>query len=291
MQIGIFAKTFPRPTIEANLDAVAAHGFYITHYNFACAGLATLPDSIPARVVEQISQAAADRGITIAAISATFNIIDPNSQLRQTNLRRLAVVAKAAHNLGANLLTLCSGTCDPHDMWRHHPDNSTTVAWREMVQSIRAIVSIAESAGVMVAIEPEQGNVVNTAQSARHLLDEIGSCRLKIVLDAANLVDSADPHRMRDVLDEAVELLGSEIVIAHAKDVRWEDGPQHRPAGRGMLDYQHYLAGLRRCGFTGPLILHGLAEEDVAGCREFLLDQLARLEAPTRRPLPMARAN
>ena len=40
--------------------------------------------------------------------------------------------------------------------------------------------------------------------------------------------------------------------------------------GRGVLDYPLYLALLQRSGFTGALILHGLAEEDVAACLAFV---------------------
>ena len=39
---------------------------------------------------------------------------------------------------------------------------------------------------------------------------------------------------------------------------------------RGVLDYPLYLALLQRSGFTGALILHGLAEEDVTSCLAFV---------------------
>ncbi len=41
MQIGIFAKTFVRPTLEATLDAVVAHDLHCLQFNMACAGLAS----------------------------------------------------------------------------------------------------------------------------------------------------------------------------------------------------------------------------------------------------------
>ena len=46
MQLGIFAKTFPRPTLEETLDAVAAHGLTQVQFNMSCMGLATLPDRL-----------------------------------------------------------------------------------------------------------------------------------------------------------------------------------------------------------------------------------------------------
>jgi sugar phosphate isomerase/epimerase len=288
MQLGIFARTFPSLTLSSNLDAIIANGFHVTQYNLACAGLVTLPDAISPHKREEIRTGCRERNLTIAAISATFNIIDPNIEQRRDNFRRFTILAEAAPPIGTNIVTLCTGTRDPHDMWKHHPENTSAAAWKEMVEALRAIVAIAESAGVMVAIEPETNNVVSSARAARLALDEIGSSRLKIVLDAANLIDSPDPARMRDVLDEAIELLAAETTIAHAKDLTWHDGPQHCAAGAGILDYEHYLNGLSRSGFTGPLILHGLAEHEVAASREFLQDQLSQLHAAQRSAVSIA---
>jgi len=46
MQLGIFAKTFVRPSLEATLDAVASHGLSCVQFNMACVGLPTLPEAI-----------------------------------------------------------------------------------------------------------------------------------------------------------------------------------------------------------------------------------------------------
>ena len=42
MHLGIFAKTFPRPTLEETLDAVADHGLTHVQFNMSCIGLPTL---------------------------------------------------------------------------------------------------------------------------------------------------------------------------------------------------------------------------------------------------------
>lgn len=279
MQIGIFAKTFVRPTVGSNLDAVAASGAQVTQYNLVCAGLPTLPDVIAPDVCEAIRSGHRSRNLEMAAISATFNIIDPDELRRSTNMRRFEVLASAARSLGTEVLTLCSGTCDAEDMWRAHPDNRLPGTWHAMETAMKHIVGIAEAKEVFVAIEPEPGNVVDSAARARHLLNEIGSPRLKIVFDGANLIDSGDPARIREILAEAIELLGSDIVIAHAKDVRWEGEPRFVPAGEGVLDYPFYLECLVNAGFRGPLILHGLDEDDVPRCVRFLKEQVTSFSA------------
>ena len=138
---------------------------------------------------------------------------------------------------------------------------------------------LAERHDVTLAFEPEVSNVVDTAAKARRLLDELRSPALKVVLDGANLFHAGELPRMRAILDEAVASLGDDIVLAHAKDLRRDGDAGHEAAGTGLLDYDHYLALLRGAGYGGPLILHALAEEQVARSVAFLRAKGVDLEA------------
>ena len=54
MQLGIFARTFVRPTLAAVLDAVQSHGLSCIHFNMACAGLESMPDWIAPELCDRI---------------------------------------------------------------------------------------------------------------------------------------------------------------------------------------------------------------------------------------------
>ena len=69
-----------------------------------------------------------------------------------------------------------------------------------------------------LAFEPEINNVVSSVMRARRLLDEIGSPWLKVVIDPANLLRPGDMGRLSEILDEAFDWLGPDIVLAHAKE-------------------------------------------------------------------------
>jgi sugar phosphate isomerase/epimerase len=163
-------------------------------------------------------------------------------------------------------------------MWRRHPDNDTSEAWRDMIAALREAVQIAEQYAVTLAFEPEVANVVDSAAKGRRLLDEIGSPRLKVVMDGANVFHAGDLPRMREILEEAFALLGGDIVLAHAKDLSQDGAAGHEAAGTGLLDYDLYLALLRRVAYRGPLILHALAEEQVDACVAFLRQKGAELD-------------
>jgi sugar phosphate isomerase/epimerase len=279
--IGIFAKTFGRPTPEDNLDAVRSHGLSVVQYNLACAGLPSLPEHIEPALAQRIAATAASRRIALAAVSGTFNMIDPVSQRREAGMRRLGQLAGACALLGTSTITLCTGTRDPDDMWRGHPANAGPDAWMDLHKAMEQALAIAEEHDLFLAVEPETANVVDSPAKARRLLDELGSPRLKIILDPANLFHVEDLPQQRAILDAAFDLLGPDIVLAHAKDVRVVDGAIHHvAAGTGVLDYHHYLSLLRH--IPVPLIVHGLAEAEVPGALAFLrgAQSAAQRQAP-----------
>ena len=284
MRLGIFAKTFVRPHLAATLDAVAACGLDCVQFNFACAGLPSVPQRIDPGLVRLAAGELQRRRISVAAVSGTFNMIDPDAAKRREGLRRLDELAASCAVLAAPMVTLCTGTRDPHDMWRAHPLNDSPEAWQDLLVSMEQALKIAERNNVFLGIEPETGNVVNSAKKARRLLDELGSPHLRIVMDAANLFHPGDGARMAEILDEAFDLLGPDIGLAHAKDFRGGADFAHVPPGRGMLDWPRLLRLFRTAGYDGPLILHDLAEEEVKTSAAFLRHELINSEPPP--PVP-----
>jgi sugar phosphate isomerase/epimerase len=277
MQIGIFAKTFERPTLEENLDAVAAHGVRTVQYNLACAGIASLPAAIPAGLPGRIRRAAAARGVALAALSGTFNIIHPDPARVRDGMRRFRLLAASCREMGVDLMTLCTGTRDERDMWTEHPANHGPEAWSAMRAAVAELLGIAGDYDLTLAIEPETANVVDSPAKARRLIDELRTERLKVVLDPANLYRAQDIPRMRAILDRAFELVGGDIRLAHAKDLRIEGGVvRHVAAGDGILDYPYYLSLLHRV--DAPLIAHGLDERQAPASLAFLRERAARAE-------------
>jgi sugar phosphate isomerase/epimerase len=272
MRLGIFAKTFARRTLGEALDALSASGIEAIQFNMALTGGPSLPPLVPASLADEVGAAVDARGLEMAAVSGTYNMAHPDARVRSQGASALAVLIAAAPRLGTNVVTLCTGSRDALDMWRAHPDNGTPDAWRDAVEAIAAALMVAERHGVVLAFEPEHDNVVSDARAGRRLLDELRSEHLKVVLDAANLVVRGGLRRQRETLQEAFELLGDSLVLAHAKDVR-EDGVAVAP-GRGGLDYRLYVGLLRAAGYDGPLVMHGLTEAEVPAAARFAREHL-----------------
>jgi len=240
-----------------------------------CAGLTEMPDEIPAGLPAAMRAAAAARSLRIASLTATFNMAHPDPAHRAAGLRRLRLLTGAAPALGAPVLHLCTGTRNTASMWRPHPDNATPEAWADMLACVRQAAALARQAGVTLAFEPEMSNVVDSARRARRLLDEVASPHLKVTFDPANIFHQGELPRMQEMLDEAFEVIGKDIVLAHAKDLDRDGEAGHLPAGHGVLDYPRYLALLRRHAPQAPLLLHGLTPAQVPGCLAFLRGKLS----------------
>jgi len=271
MRFGIFAKTFLGTDPKVVLSAAKSAGFSAVQYNMACSGLPAMPDRVPAGVVDAVRSAIGETGVEIVALSATYNMIHPDPAERARGHARLETLARVASELSTRLITLCTGTRDPHDQWRSHPENNAPDSWLDLLASMEVAVAIADRYDVDLGIEPELANVVNSAEKARRLIDQIGSFRLKVVLDPANLFETQTLDAQCRIVAAAVDRLADRIVMGHAKD-RTSEG-RFTTAGRGVLDYRHYLACLKAAGFDGPVVTHGLAADEARGVAAFLRSQ------------------
>ena len=270
MRLGIFARTFSRPTLDDLLQAVRGCGLTCVHFNLKCIGAEALLERMEDSACERIRSTFETHGVEMVAVSATFNAIHPDRAHRAEYIHRARCLIERATSLGTRHVSLCTGTRDTENMWASHPDNSRPDAWADLLATLGQLVPAAEAAGVTLCVEPEKANVIDSAARARQLLDELKSDRLRIIIDGANLFEPDDLSDMRDVLREAFELLGPDIIMAHAKDITGDPQKQQQAAGTGRLDWEAYFDCMHAAGFDGPVILHNLAESQVAESLAFV---------------------
>ncbi len=278
MRIGSFSKIFARESFAEVVDAMVANGLEAVQLNLESVGGDPMPDRIDPALCDAIHDQLSSRNIELAAVSGTFNIIHPDRQERARGFGRLRELAAACERMGAPRITFSTGTRNADYMWGDHQDNATPEAWDDMLEAMADAVDIASEYRVPLVFEPEVSNVVDSAVKARRLLDHFSSPFLKVVIDGANLFHTGELVRMRQILDEAFELLGADIQMAHAKDLLQDGEAGNVAAGTGLLDYERYLRNLMDSGFDGALILHSLDEAQVPESVAFVRDRLTTLD-------------
>jgi len=283
-QLGVLTSEFPRTSLSDTLDAVSSHGIPTVQFQLGSAvpaipietslvrGLEVLGEHVDNDLCQKIAEQLADRKITMSAVDGTFNMIHPDKDRRAAGLGYLRKVIESCAILGTSVVTLCTGSM-ADIMWDRVPENDSDEAWARLVASMTEAAQAAEEHGVDLAFEPEVNNVVNSAEKARRIIDDVGSSHIKVLMDPANIFQTGQLPLMDEKLDGAFRLVANDIALAHAKDIDHDGEAGHLAAGRGRLDYPHYLALLQKSGYQGAVILHqlkGLTDEEIDGAFAFV---------------------
>ena len=270
MQIGVFSRTYELSDLEETYRRMRGHGLSHTQFNLSNAGLPTLPPHVTDEDLARIQALTAAYGITLDALTGTFNMIDPDEAAREQGCRQFAEQCRIARELGIPIVSLCTGSKNPESKWKWHDDNWKDASWADLMRSTERVLKCAEDNHIILGVETEASNIINTAQRARKYLDTVGSPSLKIIMDGANLFRPEQVSDMQNVLTEAFALLGKDIVLAHAKDIAVDESIAFTAVGQGCLDYSTYLRLLKQTKYDGPLIMHSLSEQQIPDSKRYL---------------------
>lgn len=277
MKIGVCSTDFAPTGIDELFRKISGHGFDAVQFSYISIGMDEIPETIPDEVIEAIGDAARKYGVEIAAVNATFNLIDADRERLARNIRSVEEMCRANRLLGCDLLTLCTGSRNQESMWGWHPDNDKQEAWDELETNLRPLVETALRYDMYLGIETEANNVVMTARRARRLMDETGCKKLKVILDCANLFHKGEAHRenVDKIIREAFRLLGNDIVLAHGKDLADSDDLVFVPTGTGIVDFDLFLELLKQHGYSGAMVMHAIYDEaQMDGCVEFMREKI-----------------
>ena len=274
--LGAFARIYRRGTPVELAEAFMADGLVQVQFNLAALGLPAILDTGElARIdLAEVRAAFASRGRVIWGVSATYNTAHPDDVIRAAETAKAASFIAGLRSLAPVAATLCTGTRDPDSMWRAHPGNSSSAAWADMRWSLDALLPAAAHAEVLLAVEPEPGNVITGTSQARRLVRELGGDaeRIGFILDPANLVTGAPPGEHERILTEAFHMLGERTICVHAKDIHpWSDTLLGRPG----VDYHLVTRLWDALPNPVPLIIQDATEEELPRVRDWLLHHRA----------------
>ena len=268
------AEVLFRKMKERGFEAVQFAFSSIAETDFTPNGQIEIPAVIPSAAIRAVAENAVKYGIPVEVINGTFNMAHPDRGIREEGIRRFEILCRAAKELGAKYISLCSGTRNADHLWSPHPDNDTQEAWNDMLDTVSRCTKIAEEYGIILAVESEASNIISTPERARSLMDTVGSPNLKMILDCANLFHIGEAHKENvcKTLEHAFALYGNDIVLAHGKDIREGDGIDFCGTGLGIVDFAYTAALLEQYDFTGNMFLHGIYDEnDMVRAREHWL--------------------
>jgi sugar phosphate isomerase/epimerase len=169
-------------------------------------------------------------GITIHSIGVYANLIHPDAAERKAHLAYFEAMMKVGEAMGVRkFITEAGHYFDPQAKAERIPHDWKEEVWHTMIATGKELARVADAHDATVLYEPYFQGFLSTAKRTRIFIEEIGSPRMRVNLDPANLIEVND-------LDEMFNQLQPLIDCVHAKD-RKLHVTKGVPAGGGDVDY------------------------------------------------------
>lgn len=232
--------------------------------------------------IRELKNACAANDVVFFDMHTVPYLIHPDPEEKERNIAYVAEQCEAAERVGCHAVTTHVGTKSTESPVAPHPDNWRIETWRESVASLTEILHRTEGMQVKLIIEAVNMTAMNNPRAHKQLMEDVGSDRLKVLLDPINMISLRNYFRTTELINECFDLLGEDIIACHAKDTyvipnKMSAYITEVAAGKGLLDYELYLARLSRMEWPRPLLIEHLPYEEYDGAQQYIEETAARL--------------
>lgn len=258
-------------TLKDRAEAARNQGFACTHLALS----KTLgpefieADPLTPGLAAFVNRSMGDTDITV--LGCYLNLTHPDEDEYRQTLKKYTAHLRFSRWIHAGMVGTETG--NPNPEYRYDPENSHTDKSLDLfMHRLEPAVKAAEKLGAILAIEPVYTHIVWCPKAARKVLDSISSPNLGIILDPVNLLHADNADRADEVIAEAIDLLGEDVLTVHAKDyVRDENGkPVHSVIGQGEMDYTRLFRFVRERKPGIGITLEDTTPADAEAARKYL---------------------
>ncbi|MDP7232113.1 MAG: sugar phosphate isomerase/epimerase [SAR202 cluster bacterium] len=154
--------------------------------------------------------------------------------------------------------------------WKPHPENYSSETFDRLIDSTKQICNVAESEGVLIAIEGGVACPVSSPQKVKDLIDAVGSKKLGLNMDPVNFIGSLEhAYNTTKLINEFYSLVPGRIFGCHAKDFTViEDLLPHFEesiidAPESLLDNEILLKGLESTNPKAHVLIEHLPDDKI----------------------------
>jgi sugar phosphate isomerase/epimerase len=217
--------------------------------------------------IRAIRDAFASEGVVIAEVGAWRNMLDPDSDKREQNLKYIIERLALAEAVGARCCVDIAGSYNPKVWFGPSPDNLSHQFFEATVSNCRHVLDAVKPTRTKFTIEMMGWSLPDGPDAYLKLIQAVDRKAFGVHLDVCNVINSPTLfYHNADMIKECFEKLGPWIVSCHAKDLHWNIEYnlhfQEVIPGRGEIDYKAYLTQLAQCPVEAPLMLEHLKTAD-----------------------------
>jgi sugar phosphate isomerase/epimerase len=168
------------------------------------------------------------------------SLSNPNPKIREDSIDYMRVCVDNAAILGAPIVLVVPD----HSLFGQTRDDSL----QRMIESIDTVARHAAQYDLMLGVEilyDDETDLVNSADDALHIINQLGHDNIGVVLDSGTLNLSKEP-----IADIAAKLNHLMLQI-HVSDNQGEHHQQNRIPGEGTFDFAGLIRFLQEINYSG----------------------------------------
>ena len=199
--------------------------------------------SVPPETCNRCAQMLETAKLDLVQFGITYDecLFHPDTAVREAAIASVQRGMATAVSLNAHHYLFRPGSLNPDGAWTSHRDNHLSESMERLIETLKPIAEHAEQHELTLVMETHAVSIMDSPETCREIVEQVGSKRLRIVMDFVNhfqtlrqVYDSAD--RLNHIFD----VMGPVAPMAHIKDINVQNGLvlhlSEEVAGEGELD-------------------------------------------------------
>ena len=163
-----------------------------------------------------------DLGLELAQFGIGYRecLFDPDGAVRDRVVRTIHRGLEVGCSLRAHNVLIRTGSLNPSGSYEPAPENHEAGRLEVLIDTLSRVADKAEEEGMTVVIETHALTIMGSPEINRHVVDTVGSERLRVVMDFVNHFQSmAQVYNSTERLNHIFEVMGPISTVAHIKDI------------------------------------------------------------------------
>ncbi len=204
----------------ANIKALEFTGL---SFHFPSAEISDVPPDACTRCVEMLETAKLD----LVQFGITYNecLFHPNAAVREAGIVSVQRGMATAAALKAHHYLFRPGSLNPDGAWTSHRDNYLPESMERLIETLKPIAAHAEQHELTLVMETHAVSIMDSPETCREIVEQVGSERLRIVMDFVNHFQTLrQVYDSEDRLNHIFDVMGPIAPMAHIKDITVQNG-------------------------------------------------------------------
>ena len=224
MRLGIVGLCGDFRTLTSEqIENIKALEFTGLSFHFPSAEIPSVPPEACTRCVEMLETAELD----LVQFGITYNecLFHPDSAVREAAIESVQRGMATATALNARHYLFRPGSLNPDGAWTSHRDNYLPESMERLIETLKPIAEHAEQHELTLVMETHAVSIMDSPETCRDIVEQVGSERLRIVMDFVNHFQTLrQVYDSEDRLNHIFDVMGPVAPMAHIKDISVQNG-------------------------------------------------------------------